>query len=153
MATSAASSDCGLPRHPFNLLADVPDQGWLAHILRRPDPRAASAVLERTLARLAPRVPSQSDVAGIYRHFRISPDCARPLSIALWARMLQHCQRNGARSGEGLRYLNALRVALELRESDVDGLRESEIPSTQRIAVSERATDSAVAMRRTPNAR
>ena len=131
MAISAASSDCGLPRHPFSLFADVPEQGWLAHLLRRPDPRAASAVLERTLARLAPRLPSPSDVAGIYRHFRISPDRARPISIALWARMLDHYQRNGAGSSQELRYLNALRIALELGESDVESVRESEIPVMQ----------------------
>lgn len=110
--------------HPFDRLARVPDQEWLGRLFRRPDSRAASAALERTLARLAPRVPSASEVTGIYRHFRVPPRRARPVSIALWSRMYHHCRRNGAGSEDELRYLNALLVSLDLRECDVDIRRE-----------------------------
>jgi len=142
-----------MPRHPFDMFAEVPDQAWLAKLLQRPDPRAAAAVLERTLARLAPRVPSASDVAGIYRHYRISPRCARSISIALLDRMLQHCQRNDVAPADELHYLDALRVALELQEGDVAGIREGETSSTLRPGCRERTFNSAVVTPRTSSPR
>lgn len=73
------------------------------------------------LARIAPRVPTADEVAGIYRHFRISPRRARPVSIALWSRMFHHCRWREDGSGEAQHYLAALLFALDLRESDVGG--------------------------------
>lgn len=120
MTTFAASRDSDTLAHPFEKFAPVPEQGRLAQLLRRPDPRAASAAVERTLARLAPRVPSASEVSGIYRHFRVSSRRARPVSIALWSRMFHHCRRHGAGSDDERRYLAALMLALNLQESDVE---------------------------------
>jgi hypothetical protein len=118
--------------HPFDGLAPIPDQTRLAQLLRWPDPRAASAVLERMLARIAPRVPTASDVAGIYRHFRVSPRRARPVSIALWSRMFHHCRRHGTGSDDERRYLSALLAALGLREGDVETGRGAERPPAPR---------------------
>lgn len=135
--------------HPFNRLAQVPTQGWLAKLVRRPDTRAAAAVLERTLARLAPRVPSAADVAGIYRHYMVPARCARPISIMLWARMFRHCRRNDVASDEELRYLKALRVALDLRECDVLSVRQGEADFALLLASRERMFNSAVVTHRT----
>jgi hypothetical protein len=120
MATSAVPPRSETISHPFERFADVPEQGRLAQLLRLPDTRAASAALERTLARLAPRVPSAGEVAGIFRHFKVSSRQARQVSIALWSRMFHHCRRHGEGSGEAQHYLAALLLALDLRESDVD---------------------------------
>ena len=145
--------DCGTPRHPFDRFAPVPDQGWLAKLIHRPDTSAATAVLERTLARLAPRVPSAGDVAGIYRHFRVSPRRARPLSVALWGRMLRHSRRNDVASADELRYLNALLVALDLRESDIAGVRDGENTFALLLASRERMFNSAAVTHRTSSPR
>ena len=120
MATSAAPPRTETFTHPYERFADVPEQERLAQLLRRPDTRAASAALERTLARLAPRVPAADEVAGIFRHFRIPSRRARQVSIALWSRMFHHCRRHGDGSGEAQHYLAALLLALDLQESDVD---------------------------------
>jgi hypothetical protein len=112
--------------HPFDSLAPIPDQGWLTQFFRRPDARAASGVLERMLARIAPRVPTADEVAGIYRHFRVSPRRARPVSIALWSRMFHHCRRHGVGSEAEWRYLRALLEAFDLRECDVEMRRDGE---------------------------
>lgn len=120
--------------HPFDSLAPIPDQSWVSRFFRRPDPRIASAVLERMLARIAPRVPTADEVAGIYRHFRISPRRARPVSIALWSRMFHHCRRHGVGSEDELRYLNGLLAALDLRERDVDMRREGDSSPVPRPA-------------------
>ena len=120
MATSAAPPRSETLSHPFERFADVPEQRRLAQLLRLPDTRAASAALERTLARLVPRVPSAGEVSGIFRHFRVSSRQARQVSIALWSRMFHHCRRHGGGSGEAQHYLAALLLALDLRESDVD---------------------------------
>lgn len=120
MATLAAPYENDTLAHPFEKFADVPEQGRFAQLLRRPDTRAASAVLERTLARLVPRVPGASEVDGIYRYFRVSPRQARPVSIALWSRMFHHCRRHGVGSDDERRYLAALLQALNLTESDVE---------------------------------
>src|SRR6476661_7075728 len=128
------NSSEGWLSHPFDSLAPIPDQGWLTQFLRRPDPRAASAVLERMLARIAPRVPTVEEVAGIYRHFRVSPRRARPVSIALWSRMLHHCRRHGVGSEHELRYLNGLLAALDLRECDVEMCREGKSSPVPRPA-------------------
>lgn len=119
MTLSAAAPGSDMLNHPFERLAEVPEQGWLARLLRRPDTRAASAALERALARLVPRIPSAGEVAGIYRHFRVPPRHARPVSIALWSRMFHHCRRHGVGSDEERRYLEALLAVLDLQESDV----------------------------------
>ena len=121
MATSAAPPRSETFTHPFERFADVPEQGRLAQLLRRPDRRAASAALERTLARLVPRVPSAGEVAGLFHHFRVSPRQARQVSIALWSRMFHHCRRHEGGSGEAQHYLAALLLALDLQESDVGG--------------------------------
>jgi hypothetical protein len=121
MATSAAPPRSETLTHPFERFAEVPEQGRLAQLLRRPDTRAASAALERTLARLVPRVPSEGEVASVFRHFRVSSRQARQVSIALWSRMFHHCRRRGDGSGEAQHYLAALLLALDLQESDVDG--------------------------------
>lgn len=121
MATSAAPLHSERFTHPFERFADVPEQGRLAQLLRRPHKRAASAALERTLARLVPRVPSQGEIASIFRHFRVPSRHARQVSIALWSRMFHHYRRHGDGSGEAQHYLAALLLALDLRESDVDG--------------------------------
>lgn len=121
MATSAAPPHNETLTHPFERFADVPAQGRLAQLLRRPHTRAASAALERTLARLVPRVPSPGEVAGIFRHFEVSSRQARHVSIALWSRMFHHCRRHGDGSGEAHHYLASLLLALDLRESDVEG--------------------------------
>jgi hypothetical protein len=131
MAISATSPGCVIAGHPFDRLAQVPDQDWLEKLFRLPNTRAASAALERTLARLAPTVPSAGEVAGIYKHFRVPPRRARPISIALWSRMYHHCRRNGVGSDDELRYLNALLVSLELRKCDVD-IRQEDEPSLVR---------------------
>jgi len=120
MATFAAPHDSDTLTHPFEKFADVPEQGRLAQLLGRPDTRGASAALERTLARLAPRVPSAREVAGIFRHFRVSERQARPVSIALWSRMFHHCRRHGDDSEEERQYLAALLQALNLRVCDVE---------------------------------
>lgn len=121
MATSAAPPRSETLTHPFERFAEVPEQGRLAQLLRRPDTRAASAALERTLARLVPRVPSEGEVASVFRHFRVSSRQARQVSTALWSRMFHHCRRRGDGSGEAQHYLAALLLALDLQESDVDG--------------------------------
>ena len=95
MATSAVPPRSETISHPFERFADVPEQGRLAQLLRLPDTRAASAALERTLARLAPRVPSAGEGAGIFRHFKVSSRQARQVSIAHWSRMFHHCRRHG----------------------------------------------------------
>jgi len=120
MAILAAPQEIDTLTHPFERFADVPEQGRLAQLFRRPDTRGASAALERTLARLAPRAPGTSEVAGIYRYFRVSSRHARPVSIALWSRMFHHCRRHGVDSDDERRYLAALLLALNLRESDVE---------------------------------
>ena len=101
---------------------------------RWPDARAASAVLERMLGRIAPRVPTANEVAGIYRHFRLSPRRARPVSIALWSRMFHHCRRHGVGSEDERRYLSALLEAFGLRDSDVDMRLPGEASSAVRPA-------------------
>lgn len=121
MATSAAPPRSETFTHPFERFAEVPEQDGLARLLQRPDTRAASAALERTLARLAPRVPGAGEVAGIFRHFRVPSRQARQVSIALWSRMFHHCRRHEDGSGEAQHYLAALLLALDLRESDVGG--------------------------------
>lgn len=121
MATSAVPPRSETISHPFERFADVPEQGRLAQLLRRPDARAASAALERTLARLVPRVPTAGEVTGLFRHFRVPSHQARQVSIALWSRMLHHCRRHGDGSGEAQHYLTALLLALDLQDSDVDG--------------------------------
>lgn len=103
-------------------------------LFRRPDARAASAVLERMLARIAPRVPTADEVAGIYRHYRVSPRRARPVSIALWSRMFHHCRRHGVGSEAERRYLRGLLEALDLRECDVDMRRAGDASSVVRPA-------------------
>lgn len=138
-----------MPRHPFNRFAQVRDQRWRAKLAHRPDTRVAAAVLERTLARLAPKVPIADDVAGIYRHFRVPARCARPISIMLWARMFQHCRRNDVASHEELRYLNALLVALDLQECDVEGVRHGEAQFALLLASTERMFNAAVVTHRT----
>ena len=120
--------------HPFDSVAPIPDQGWLMQFFRRPDARAASAVLERMLARIAPRVPTADEVAGIYRHYRVSPRRARPVSIALWSRMFHHCRRHGVGSENELRYLNGLLAALDLRECDVGMCRDGDSSPVPRPA-------------------
>ena len=120
MAISVATPGRDTLSHPFERFAEVPEQGRLAQLFRQPDTRAASAALERTLARLVPRVPSAREVASVYRYFRVSPRHARPVSIALWSRMFHHCRRHGSGSDEERRYLDALLVALDLQASDVD---------------------------------
>ena len=121
MATFAAPPRSETLTHPFERFADVPEQGRLAQLLGWPDTRAASAALERTLARLAPAVPGPGEVAGIFHHFRVSSRRARAVSIALWSRMFHHCRRHGVGSEEERHYLATLLRALDLRESDVDG--------------------------------
>ena len=121
MATSAAPPRSETFTTPFERFADVPEQERLAQLFRRPDTRAASAALERTLARLVPRVPAADEVAGIFRHFRVPSRQAREVSIALWSRMFHHCRWREDGSGEAQHYLAALLLALDLRETDVGG--------------------------------
>jgi len=121
MATSAAPPHRETLTHPFDRFADVPEQSRLARLLGRADARAASAALERTLARLVPRVPTAGEVTGLFRHFRVPSRRARQVSIALWSRMFHHCRRHGDGSGEARHYLAALLLALDLQDSDVDG--------------------------------
>lgn len=118
--------------HPFDGLAPIPEQSWQTRCFRRSDARVASAVLERMLARIAPRAPTADEVSGIYRHFRISPRRARPVSIALWSRMFHHCRRHGVGSEEERRYLRALLEAFNLRECDVEMRRAGEATSVAR---------------------
>ena len=122
--SEAHAYDYALPRHPFDRFARVPEQRWLAKLIHWPDTGTAAAALERTLARLAPRVPSASDVAGIYRHYRIPPRRARRISLALWTRMFEHAEGRGVVSDGELHYLNALRVAFDLQDSDVAEARQ-----------------------------
>jgi hypothetical protein len=136
MALPATTSGPGMPfEHPFESTVVIPELGWFPRLLRLPDTRAASAIVERMLARLAPDVPSADDVARIYSHHRISPARARRVSIALWLRMLHSCLGDDVITDAELHYLSALRLALNLRERDVDDLWESETADLYRAAL------------------
>jgi len=120
---------------PFDAKADIPEQGWLARLLHLPDTRAASAIVERALSRLAPNVPSANDVAGIYAYHRVSPARARRLSAVLWLRMLHSCLGDDVIAEAEERYLDALRIAFGLRDRDVDALWEGEASAAARAAL------------------
>jgi hypothetical protein len=141
MTSSAFAHPLRTLQVPFDPDADVPLQGWLGQLFRRPDTHGAVAVVERTLARRAPGVPSADVVAGIFAHFGVSPRRARELAIPLWLRMLHMCLRDDVITDEAMRYLTDLRITLNLRERDVNGIWEGERASMHRHALEEALGD------------
>jgi hypothetical protein len=128
-------------RSPFVSDATAPAQGWLAKLLHRPDIAGASAAVERALAVGTPLVPADHVVAGILAAHHVAGSRAREVGIALWLRALHACIADDVVTDEELAYLNSVRLALNLRERDVDELREGETAAVFRAALADALAD------------
>lgn len=132
---------------PFPAIRPARKRSWLDRLLRRPRPDLASQALQNLLARRGPGNVSGTEISNLLLRYGVAGPNARTLLVEMWQRVLSEFLADNSLSDKEIAYLDALRGALTLTQSEAEDGERKVIHPRYAMAVGQAMADRYVSVK------